>query len=763
MFARKTPVSPRKAAPGAPSKHVVTHPPEKAQRAASQASAPANTQAPSLVNDVLASPGHPLDAASRLHAERLFGHDFTHVRVHTDERAAESARAVHASAYTVGRHVVFGAGESPMHRASGRGLLLHELAHTIQQQHAVFDRAPLRVSQAHDPDERQADAAVQAVLSGAPMPALGSSNAHVARQPKAKKSATEDEAPVDTMAGAQVSQIIVWLGQNRVGFQTSHGWVFGSVDTDLTEGSYELKPDLRNRKWVITKPAVKTGLRFFVDLEGAIPWTLGYPATLPLTVTSSSAKTEQGDIPDTFGLGYNTIYKKAGSASKAAVLALALLETPRLFVDIEAYKKLDASVRKSILDLEPHAAGTGCAGWFDVMRANDPDFKPKLTPAQIAAGEAAYYGSMRDARLEKKEEAAKAEAPTLDRNKVESQLATNKYGLVAAAQTPNHGIKAEALQPIWVQYWADKVAIADKTLSAITATELRDHVDLSDTDTFRKAKQVNEFGLSLLSDSVGALEICRTADALGKSLTLDEITQQVISHQKFMDAMQIFAAAVAIKAMEGPRPTPRGPRPDPVKAGPVKAPRIDPEISAEVDKAFEGVEGNASGKGGQVRSETGVRVPVDKSGKPANVMTVGGGRQEATDLGIPPDRQLVSVTKTDIDPSVKPDLVLDGTKAIPKEQQGKSTALLINNPYGYTPNIGELKAALTPQGKIIVQGNWKANKYFRGLATSELPPGMTRTIERDVPPLGTGFKYTDPSRSGAPIPDSRITFEFSGK
>ncbi len=39
-----------------------------------------------------------------------FGHDFANVRVHADAAAAESARSVHALAYTVGSDVVFGAG-----------------------------------------------------------------------------------------------------------------------------------------------------------------------------------------------------------------------------------------------------------------------------------------------------------------------------------------------------------------------------------------------------------------------------------------------------------------------------------------------------------------------------------------------------------------------------------------------------------------------------------------------------------------------------
>lgn len=61
------------------------------------------------------------------------GHDFGRVRIHTDAQAAASARAVGALAYTVGEHIVFGAGQYQQGSAAGRRLLAHELAHTVQQ------------------------------------------------------------------------------------------------------------------------------------------------------------------------------------------------------------------------------------------------------------------------------------------------------------------------------------------------------------------------------------------------------------------------------------------------------------------------------------------------------------------------------------------------------------------------------------------------------------------------------------------------------
>ena len=54
------------------------------------------------------SPSTPPPAHSM---DRRLGHDFSQVRVRTDAKAAESAQAVNALAYTVGRDVVFGAAQ----------------------------------------------------------------------------------------------------------------------------------------------------------------------------------------------------------------------------------------------------------------------------------------------------------------------------------------------------------------------------------------------------------------------------------------------------------------------------------------------------------------------------------------------------------------------------------------------------------------------------------------------------------------------------
>jgi hypothetical protein len=89
--------------------------------------------APPIVHDVLNSPGRTLDAATRRFMEPRFGCDFGGVKIHTGGQAAESAQAIHASAYTVGRNMIFGHGQYVPESSAGRHLIAHELTHVIQQ------------------------------------------------------------------------------------------------------------------------------------------------------------------------------------------------------------------------------------------------------------------------------------------------------------------------------------------------------------------------------------------------------------------------------------------------------------------------------------------------------------------------------------------------------------------------------------------------------------------------------------------------------
>lgn len=101
------------------------------RRAADGAALPQSL--PPIVHEVLGGPAQSLNPEASDAMGARFGHDFSRVRIHTDARAAASANAVSALAYTVGHDVVFAAGQYAPSTGAGRLLLAHELAHVVQQ------------------------------------------------------------------------------------------------------------------------------------------------------------------------------------------------------------------------------------------------------------------------------------------------------------------------------------------------------------------------------------------------------------------------------------------------------------------------------------------------------------------------------------------------------------------------------------------------------------------------------------------------------
>jgi hypothetical protein len=140
---------------------------------------------PPVVREVLNSPGQPLDMATRSFMEPRFKHDFSQVRVHTDDRAGESARAVNALAYTAGRDIVFAAGGYRPEYDEGKRLLAHELAHVVQQgqREGVAVSCVSRASSAPEAESFQAAAAVLSGRSAKATP--GMTGVALARQPAA--------------------------------------------------------------------------------------------------------------------------------------------------------------------------------------------------------------------------------------------------------------------------------------------------------------------------------------------------------------------------------------------------------------------------------------------------------------------------------------------------------------------------------------------------------------------------------------------------
>jgi hypothetical protein len=134
---------------------------KKLQRSSAGTAAP--SIAPPIIHEVLHSPGQPLDHEVRNYFEPRFGHDFSKVRVHSDEKAVRSARDVNALAYTVGNNVVFGSSQISSRTGSWRQLLAHELAHVVQQSGTGAVPDHLEIGAKDHPAEYAANSAARRV------------------------------------------------------------------------------------------------------------------------------------------------------------------------------------------------------------------------------------------------------------------------------------------------------------------------------------------------------------------------------------------------------------------------------------------------------------------------------------------------------------------------------------------------------------------------------------------------------------------------
>lgn len=125
---------------------------------------PANSRGPpSRLPPVIAAGlagGTPIDRSVRDRIEPTLGADLGQMRVHTGSAAAQAAASVGARAFTLGRDVVLGAGESP----ADLSLMAHEATHVAQQAPLALLREESDDSGTGDTDDADSSWIPDAVL-----------------------------------------------------------------------------------------------------------------------------------------------------------------------------------------------------------------------------------------------------------------------------------------------------------------------------------------------------------------------------------------------------------------------------------------------------------------------------------------------------------------------------------------------------------------------------------------------------------------------
>ena len=122
-----------------------------------------------LQERVVRSAGKPLAPDLQHDWGARLGHDLAGVRMHDDATTAGVVAATGANALSYGRHIFFAPGRLDPHSATGRTLLGHELAHTVQSR-AEPAPSPIPLAPRHAGVEAEAERAGRALATSATGP-----------------------------------------------------------------------------------------------------------------------------------------------------------------------------------------------------------------------------------------------------------------------------------------------------------------------------------------------------------------------------------------------------------------------------------------------------------------------------------------------------------------------------------------------------------------------------------------------------------------
>ena len=212
----------------------------------------------SAVEDVLRSPGQPLDPTTRASLEPRFGHDFSQVRVHADAAAGASARALGALAYTSRNHVVFGAGQHTGAR-EGQRTLVHELTHVVQQ------RRP-SASQPNHSHEQEAETAGNLAAGAFRIPVeLASMPGAIQCEPDPKKTPTlrADKASPKPPKAKHTLKVQIRISDMRTIVEEKGARKFGGLFTHMPkELSKRLIDQVRERLSFLGNEGFKVSVEF---------------------------------------------------------------------------------------------------------------------------------------------------------------------------------------------------------------------------------------------------------------------------------------------------------------------------------------------------------------------------------------------------------------------------------------------------------------------------------------------------------------------
>lgn len=86
--------------------------------------------------------GQALPETTKTFMQSRFGTDFSNIKIHTGNYAAQLSNQLNAQAFTVGNDIYFNSGKFSPSTSQGKKLIAHELTHTIQQNNSKVSARP---------------------------------------------------------------------------------------------------------------------------------------------------------------------------------------------------------------------------------------------------------------------------------------------------------------------------------------------------------------------------------------------------------------------------------------------------------------------------------------------------------------------------------------------------------------------------------------------------------------------------------------------
>lgn len=323
------------------------------------------SEAPPIVHEVLHSSGQPIDTRTRSIMETRFGHDFSKVRIHTDDRAAESTRMINARAFIVGQDVVFGKGQYSPGTTEGKRLLAHELAHVLPQTGTQTFNPTIQMqeemrSRADSEPEKSATARQDVVIIvGRPSGKLKSRETPKEREEMTAWRAAARALTPNVLEGLTVDKALTGLQKYKVHigklYIICHADVsgIGEVSTSGVAVSTTLE-DLTKR---IKAATGSLGNRAPQSIEMLSCYGGGSPKTMGKIGQALGASTVRAPVRETVISG---IVMKLGSGSKATRLTIARIHRLGLSDDtlIVYIKQTDALKYYDFVPGVPHPQST---------------------------------------------------------------------------------------------------------------------------------------------------------------------------------------------------------------------------------------------------------------------------------------------------------------------------------------------------------------------------------------------------------------------